>query len=192
MRRLIVTVLAVAALAFAGISPAFATKPSPDHQVWVCKYVGQPGDFETLKSGKNPIIVDVAAADAYVGADFADGQTHSYVIDLATDENTGQGERYTGDQTCPTPTPTPRRRPVTPTPTPSASPTTTPTSTPSPTPTSSVTTTATPMPKMTLPPTDTSGTPDDVGQVGLLYGVLAAVGILALIEAMVISNRKKR
>lgn len=105
MRRLVLTTLAVLALALAGTGAVHATPPDDTgfHQVWVCKYVGQPGDFETLKPGKNPIIVDVASADAFVGADFADGQTHSFVIDLATEENTGQGETYIGEATCPTP-----------------------------------------------------------------------------------------
>lgn len=133
MRRLLNIVAAAAlALSVAGLTTATQPDPSGFHQVWVCKYAGQPGDFEFLKPGKNPIIVDVAAADAYVGADFADGQTHSLVIDLATDANTGQGEKYIGDATCPTiPTPTEPTSTSTTTETPGATPTSTPTDQPS-------------------------------------------------------------
>jgi hypothetical protein len=141
VRRLVLTTLAVIALALAGTVSVHATAPDPSgsHQVWVCKYVGAPGDFETLKPGKQPIIVDVASADAYVGADFADGQTHSFVIDLATDENTGQGETYIGEATCPTPEATspPPDESATPTVEPSVSPTVEPSSPSSPSPVAS-------------------------------------------------------
>ena len=164
MKRLLGITIAILAVGVLSAVPALATKPDSDgqHQVWVCKYVGQPGDFETLKPGKNPIIVDVAAADDFVGADFADGQTHSKVIDLATDANTGQGERYIGEATCPTPSastsPTPS---LVPSPEPSASPIVTPepsaTPTPSDVPTSEPSVAPTPStgPALTLPPTDT-------------------------------------
>lgn len=155
-------------LLLATSSVAMATKPDDygQHKVWVCKYVGQPGAFETLKPGKNPIIVDVAAADDFVGADFADGQTHSLVIDLATEANTGQGERYIGEAQCPTPeetsfpTSNPTEGPVI-TPSPTATPevTSSPTNTPEPTvvvePTAEVTASPTgTAPELTLPPTD--------------------------------------
>lgn len=144
------TVGAALIILFAGASQALATKPGSDgqHQVWVCKYVGKPGDFETLKPGKQPIIVDVASADYFVGADFADGQTHSIVIDLATAANTGQGERYTGEATCPT-APTPSLSPSpspSVSPSPSASSTSAPSIEPSPTASPSPSTGSSPVP----------------------------------------------
>lgn len=105
-RRLLAAILLILATVLALSVPATATGSNNHHKVWVCKYVGAPGDFETLKAGKQPIQVDVSAADAYVGADFADGQHHSYVIDLVTHENTDRHNNYTGSATCPTPEPT--------------------------------------------------------------------------------------
>ncbi|WP_156163631.1 hypothetical protein [Demequina subtropica] len=100
-----VVALAVATLAIIGISPAAQatqgeTQPGNDgiHKVWVCKYSGTPYVDEVLKPGKNPIAVD---ASATVGEWFKDGQTSSYVIDDVTNENTAQGETYTGEAECP-------------------------------------------------------------------------------------------
>jgi hypothetical protein len=70
------------------------------HQSWVCKYVGAPGVDEPLKHGKQPIIVDTSAT---VGTWFKDGQQSSFVLALATEGNTGRGERYKGDLKCPVP-----------------------------------------------------------------------------------------
>ncbi|WP_156160766.1 hypothetical protein [Demequina soli] len=105
LRQSIVTV-AVAALALIGLVPAANAstgggQPGNDgvHQVWVCKYVGKPGDDERLKDGKNPIAVD---GNATVGTYFNDAQGRSYVLDEVTDANTGQGQTYTGSKTCPT------------------------------------------------------------------------------------------
>jgi LPXTG-motif cell wall-anchored protein len=131
-------------------APATATPSGSDdtHQVWVCKYVGTPGVDERLEKGKNPIIVDEAST---VGTWFKDGQNQSFVLAVATDENTDQGERYSGDLVCPAPT-TP-----TPTPTPSPSVSVTPTANPTPTessPTPSPTT-PTETPKITPTPTGT-------------------------------------
>ena len=47
------TIVAVGLVALS--SPAYAA--DADSQVWVCKYVGTPGDDEVLKEGKNPIEV---------------------------------------------------------------------------------------------------------------------------------------
>ena len=52
-------------------------KKAEDHKVWVCKYVGKPGEDERLKDGKNPIEVDSSAT---VGTFFKDGQNRSYVL----------------------------------------------------------------------------------------------------------------
>ncbi len=119
--------------------------PSHPHKVWVCKYVGQPGDFETLKPGKNPISVDDSAAGFAVGDDFADGQFHSYVIAL----NPENDNEYTGEATCPTP-------PTTTTSTPTSEPTTTtvfvPTSTTVQVTTSTVAPSTSSVPSSTAPP----------------------------------------
>jgi len=70
-------VLAVALMAMLVI-PAAAT----GDKVYVCKYVGQPGDNERLQTGQNPIEVSVNAipGDAVVGSYFADAQGRSYVL----------------------------------------------------------------------------------------------------------------
>ena len=67
---------------------------------WVCKYVGTPGQDEVLKSGKNPTTV---SSSATVGTYFNDAQGRSYVLDVQTDENTGDGNSYTGEKSCPVP-----------------------------------------------------------------------------------------
>jgi len=107
MRKLsaLIALIGVVFLALGSV-PAAATGDNNPHKVWVCKYVGKPGDFETFKAGKQPIQVDVSSADDYVGADFADGQNHSVVIDLVTPANTDEHNDYIGDATCPTPVPT--------------------------------------------------------------------------------------
>ncbi|WP_296664637.1 hypothetical protein [Demequina sp.] len=98
---------AVAALVLAIAAPASATQPTGPqpgndgvHKVWVCVYSGTPDVDEVLKPGKNPIAVD---ASATAGEWFNDGQGRSYVVADVTDENTAQGERYTGTEACPTP-----------------------------------------------------------------------------------------
>ncbi|WP_062292825.1 hypothetical protein [Demequina phytophila] len=94
----------IAALTMMVASPAMATQGDPQpgndgvHKVWVCKYSGTPYVDEVLKPGKNPIAVD---GNATTGTYFNDGQGQSYVLDQVTDENTEQGERYTGGKTCP-------------------------------------------------------------------------------------------
>ncbi|WP_062311293.1 hypothetical protein [Demequina rhizosphaerae] len=104
MLRKTLVVAAVAALTMMMSSPAGATsgdtQPGNDgvHKVWVCKYSGTPYVDEVLKPGKNPIAVDGSAT---VGTYFKDGQGQSFVLDDVTDENTAQGERYTGTLTCP-------------------------------------------------------------------------------------------
>lgn len=217
LRRTVQAAFAAAAIVV-GLFVAGGTvraTPGDQHQVWVCKYVGQPGDFETLKSGKNPIIVDVAAADAYVGADFADGQTHSLVIDLATDENTGQGETYTGEATCPsvqpsvepstepspssapssTPTIAPSTDP-TPTVTPEVSPSVTPSETPVATPSSPSTPTpaSTPeRPAVTPPSTDTSApqTATSTGDFAVLFVFGLLIGFAASLTYLMAGGRTR-
>lgn len=83
------------------LGPSTAFRPEncpPDNnpkKVWVCKYVGQPGVDERLKSGKNPIEVSVNSIPDYqgVGSYFADGQDRSFVLaesDGVTDHNASE------------------------------------------------------------------------------------------------------
>lgn len=53
-------------------------------KVWVCKYVGTPGDDEHLKAGKNPIEVNASAVppNPVVGTFFNDSQGRSYVLQI--------------------------------------------------------------------------------------------------------------
>ncbi len=62
----------------------------PEKKVFVCKYVGTPGEDERLQTGDNPISVSVNAIKDYagVGSYFNDAQGRSYVIA----EDTGQPE----------------------------------------------------------------------------------------------------
>jgi hypothetical protein len=198
MRRLLALLALVVSLFAIGAGTAglaSATKPAPGHQVWVCKYVGQPGDFETLKPGKNPILVDVASADNYVGADFADGQHHSKVIDLATDANTGQGNKYIGEATCPsvegptttttlppsstTTPPTTVSPPSTVKPTTPTVPSTTPKTPLTPQP-SIGTTPPAPTPVKVAPPTTLAYTGSTTAPLAAISGVLTLLGALAL------------
>ena len=97
------TIAAVGGLV--GLSaPAHAA--DADSDVWVCKYVGTPGDDEVLKEGKNPIKVSGNSVDkdkdgqVFVGDQFADAQGRSVVVQIEGDDP--------GDNTC---SPTPPRCP---------------------------------------------------------------------------------
>jgi hypothetical protein len=95
MRRLL-SISAVATIAAVGLAtlsvPAHA---APPEKVWVCKYVGTPGDDERLKEGKNPIEVDGSSAakdnngEVSVGDQFADAQGRSIVVQIGG-ENPGK------------------------------------------------------------------------------------------------------
>ena len=67
-------------------APAHAA--DADSKVWVCKYVGTPGDDEVLKEGKNPISVSGNSVDkdkdgqVFVGDQFADAQGRSVVVQI--------------------------------------------------------------------------------------------------------------
>ncbi len=108
MKKLLLTlfgvVTIVAALAAVSVATAGDGDQTQTHKVWVCKYVGKPGVDERLKDGKNPIQVD---GDATVGTWFKDGQDNSFVLDVVTDANTDQGEKYIGSATCPDGSPPP-------------------------------------------------------------------------------------
>lgn len=63
---------------------------APAPKFFVCKYVGTPGQDETLQTGQNPISVSGNALPngTQVGDSFADAQGRSHVIA----EDTGQEE----------------------------------------------------------------------------------------------------
>ena len=142
IRKTAVVAAGLLVLLGGGMATAQASNGGQDHQSWVCKYVGTPGVDERLKEGKQPIIVDTSAT---VGTWFNDGQNNSFVLELATEGNTGSGERYTGDLTCPVPVtpPTETTPPTTTTTTATTPPTTTTTTTTATTPPTTTTTTTT-------------------------------------------------
>ena len=93
MRRLLsisaaTTIAAVGLVAFS--APAHAA--DANQPVWVCKYVGKPGDDEVLKEGENPIKVNGNSVDkdkdgqVFVGDQFADAQERSVVVQIDGDD----------------------------------------------------------------------------------------------------------
>ena len=148
-RKLIAGLGAIALGAAVVVSmPGAAQADNNDHKVWVCKYVGKPGVNETLKRGKNPILVDYNATgmdQPTVGAWFNDAQGRSYVVALGTDPEPSVDQ-------CPVPTPTP-------TPTPPTPPVTTPPVTTPPVTTPPVTTPPVTTPPVTTPPVTTPPVP---------------------------------
>lgn len=99
-RFLIIPLIAVL---FAGVVTA-----TPAPKVFVCKYVGTPGEDERLQTGQNPISVSSNAIKDYkgVGSYFNDAQGRSYV--LAIDE--GQDEPSVSQ--CPQPEQPPKEPPT--------------------------------------------------------------------------------
>jgi hypothetical protein len=106
--RRLLSIGAAATIAAVGMvalsAPAHAA--DADSKVWVCKYVGKPNVDETLKSGKNPILVSGNSVDkpkdgqVFVGDQFADAQGRSVVVQIGGDNP--------GLQICsPTPPPVP-------------------------------------------------------------------------------------
>jgi hypothetical protein len=94
-RRLLSTSAAatIAAVGLVALSaPAYAQPVTAGLKVWVCKYVGTPGDDERLKEGKNPIEVSANSADkpkdgeVFVGDQFADAQGRSVVVQIDGDD----------------------------------------------------------------------------------------------------------
>jgi len=165
MKRIIITLLAVLALAMVGASPTVATQGDP-HKVVVCKYVGTPGVDERLQTGNNPIVVDEASleGDGFDGTfpfEFEDAHGKSIAIRYALDSHDGsitECPGYVEPTPTPslTPTPSPSDSPQpseTPSPSPSAEPSGPPES-PTPTPSQS-----TPTPTVTAPPTDVAPSP---------------------------------
>ena len=103
---------AIAAVGLVALSPpAYAQPVTAGLKVWVCKYVGTPGDDERLKEGKNPIEVSANSADkpkdgqVFVGDQFADAQGRSVVVQI--------GGKNPGADICST-TPPPVIEPTTP------------------------------------------------------------------------------
>ncbi|MFN2320734.1 MAG: hypothetical protein ABR500_13780 [Dermatophilaceae bacterium] len=173
--RSLAAVAAGAALTLGSAGLAFAD----DHQplkVWVCKYVGTPGDDERLQTGQNPISVsENAVSGAEVGDYFNDAQGRSYV--LAVDDG---GPEPSVDECPPADVPTP-------TPTMTATPTPTMTATPTPT------MTATHTPTMTKPVTGPVVETDrpaggDSSQLGLFAG---AAALLAAASALALNRRRQ-
>jgi hypothetical protein len=91
--RRLLSISAAATIAAVGLvalsAPAHAAPPS---KVWVCKYVGTPGDNERLQSGQNPIEVSGNSADkdkdgeVEVGDQFADAQGRSVVVQIGGED----------------------------------------------------------------------------------------------------------
>jgi hypothetical protein len=113
--------------------------------VFVCKYVGQPGDGERLQTGQNPIDVSINAIKDYagVGSYFNDAQGRSFVLAEDVGQDAPDVSGCPGGSPDPTPTPTVTvtettivapTPSVTPTPSPTVTPTPSPTVTPSPSP----------------------------------------------------------
>ena len=96
--RRLLSIGAAATIAAVGLvalsAPAYAA--DADSRVWVCKYVGTPGDDEVLKAGKNPIEVSGNSVDkdkdgeVFVGDQFADAQGRSVIVQIEGD-NPGAG-----------------------------------------------------------------------------------------------------
>jgi hypothetical protein len=75
-------VASVGVLALAAFAPA-ASATVEAHKWYVCKYVGPPGSGEVLQTGDNPIFVDensIPVEEVFIGAEFADAQSHSLVV----------------------------------------------------------------------------------------------------------------
>lgn len=100
MKKLLLIPLVV--LLFVGVATA---NPAP--KVFVCKYVGTPGEDERLQTGNNPISVSSNAIKDFqgVGSYFNDAQGRSYV--LALDE----GQEEPDVSQCPQPEQPPEEEP---------------------------------------------------------------------------------
>ncbi|NUS51228.1 MAG: hypothetical protein HOQ22_09355, partial [Nocardioidaceae bacterium] len=145
----------VAALVVVAAPFGVAQAQTESKKVFVCKYVGTPGD-ERLQSGNNPISVSVNAINGFngVGSFFNDAQGRSYVIAFDTGQPAPTCPPVPpGQEPSPSPTCT-----ETPTPTPTTSAPPEPTEAPSPGPEES---TSAPPPEETSsapPPPETSPT----------------------------------
>lgn len=164
----VVSGLILAPLAVLGFGLATSTPASADHQVFVCKYVGTPGD-EVLQGGGNPIRVD-ASPDRPVGGVFQDGQNRSLVLEVAIH---GQEEPEADcPLTLPPPTTTTTLAPTTTTVASTTTTTSPPGYPPSPPPPSPPPPTpAPPSPPGELPATGNSGLNSLIGRAAMLLGI---------------------
>jgi hypothetical protein len=83
MNRLAITVALTLVAGLIITAPVAATNTENDNfKVYVCKYVGTPGEDERLQTGQNPIEVSVNAIKDYdgVGSYFNDAQGRSFVL----------------------------------------------------------------------------------------------------------------
>jgi hypothetical protein len=166
--RLLSLILFVLAFLFSGAALANAQQVSPAAhvgKVYVCKYVGTPGDNERLQTGQNPIDVSINAIKDYqgVGSWFNDAQGRSFVLaeDIGQDEPDVSG--CPAPDGGPTPSNTPSETPSnTPSETPSETPTTEPPTTDSSTPTEEPSTSDSSTPTSEPPTTSDSQTPTNL------------------------------
>jgi hypothetical protein len=166
--RLLSLILFVLAFLFSGAALANAQQVSPaahEGKVYVCKYVGTPGDNERLQTGQNPIDVSINAIKDYqgVGSWFNDAQGRSFVLA----EDIGQPEPDVSGCPAPDGGPTPSNTPSetpsnTPSETPSETPTTEPPTTDSSTPTEEPSTSDSSTPTSEPPTTSDSQTPTNL------------------------------
>ena len=92
--RRLLSISAATTIAAVGLvvlsAPAHAA--DANSKVWVCKYVGTPGEDEVLKEGKNPIKVSGNSVDKdkdgqiFVGDQFADAQGRSVVVQIGGED----------------------------------------------------------------------------------------------------------
>jgi hypothetical protein len=155
VRRRAVSLITAAAFAASGAfvlaNGTSATADEHNQWVYVCKYVGTPGEDERLQTGQNPILVSINAVEApiVIGAPFNDAQGRSVVIGYG---QPGGGQDGEPAPDCPPelpPPPTTTAPPTTTTPPPTTTTTAPPTTT---------TTTAPPTTTTTTPPTTTTTT----------------------------------
>ena len=92
--RRLLSISAATAIAVVGLVALSAPAQAADasSKVWVCKYVGKPGEDEVLKEGKNPIEVSGNSVDkdkdgqVFVGDQFADAQGRSVVVQIGGED----------------------------------------------------------------------------------------------------------
>src|SRR5665647_898602 len=103
--------VAVGLAMMGGIATAVTASAGDEaHKVWVCKYVGTPGQDERLQTGQNPIPVAVNSIEhnqwnGVVPGWFSDRHDRSFVIAYKTRANTSilPPPKYTGEAECPLP-----------------------------------------------------------------------------------------
>ena len=165
------------------------------HKVWVCKYVGTPGEDERLKEGKNPILVDWHSTDGpmpEVGAWFNDAQGRSYVVALEDADPEPTREDCPSVTPSPSPSPSPSESPSpSPSPSESPSPSPSPSESPSPSPTTAPTTSKPTTPAPTKPVKHDRGVRADTGAADDgAVGLIGLVGLIASAGALVVTRRR--